>query len=679
MQVEDKYKIPPIIHFIWAGGEKNLDDKGLANIAKWAMLNPGVMPILWVDEKTSGTSFSQLQSEYLERFISIFKKEYKEMFKEEPDSSDLPSFIIKDIRKEGLCKSEGDIVDYAIDRMDPNYGLSSDVLRYRILAREGGIYVDVTDVLSVKEVNGLRKLPSVVFEMNVLKEENPKHVVFLDHLSQKLNPSSIELGNFSFKSLTSMDPSQAEIYLNSLHIGNDTFICTPYNPYIQFLSQHAEQNLLVKNNFSAMVNMAYSAHNVKDMTIEATGPLCVKNLLFNPQTGEFGQSKSSPFTYVKTIKGQAIAIKPVRCSSYQITQPIQNTRLWNNVGLSLDKINNVETACNKLIALIKMESELMGILRLEDHLRTISAVAKKLNSSPEEAKTLLLKLIVEQINFKEIQVVQLVSSNALIVEFCQKHDLMKKTFLTQPVNLDDFNNQAGMFLKIFESVTNMGAFNVNVFSDKLLPTITTNNLNSLFKPLELMDIIDKIDRGVEFMAMLKKNSKMFPMAHNLMTGNAAEQIEQQYFKATIQKYAKIMEIFAEVFIQNGMPVKELMALNEKIVALGGNNKLSELNSKYKANGDLGLALRRAANEGNLEAVKYLSKLIDVNEPGAASGKTALHVAAEGGHTAVVKFLLEEAKANANIEDKNKNRALDLAKDTITQNLLKEYTQPKKTY
>jgi hypothetical protein len=52
MQSVDEIVIPPLMHFIWAGGTKKLpEDKGMRNIAKWQLVNSKFQPVLWVDPK----------------------------------------------------------------------------------------------------------------------------------------------------------------------------------------------------------------------------------------------------------------------------------------------------------------------------------------------------------------------------------------------------------------------------------------------------------------------------------------------------------------------------------------------------------------------------------------------------------------------------------------------------
>ena len=70
-----------------------------------------------------------------------------------------------------------------------------------------------------------------------------------------------------------------------------------------------------------------------------------------------------------------------------------------------------------------------------------------------------------------------------------------------------------------------------------------------------------------------------------------------------------------------------------------------------------LRLRQASARGNITQVEKLlkeNKNININSKSTASGKTALHRAAEDGHIALVAYLLE-SKADLSVGD-NKGRS-----------------------
>ena len=99
---EGEYLIPPIIHFIWLGGP--LPDKNRECIRTWEVLHPGWTIRIWRDE-------------------------------------DVPAFGLKN--------------QAAFDRAE-NFGEKSDIFRYEILYRFGGVYAD-TDFECIKPFDVLHK------------------------------------------------------------------------------------------------------------------------------------------------------------------------------------------------------------------------------------------------------------------------------------------------------------------------------------------------------------------------------------------------------------------------------------------------------------------------------------------------------------------------------------------
>lgn len=106
---------PKLLHFIWAGGTRAMPAEGLANVARWAEANPDFAVRVWIDEQS------------------------------DPDArGKYPAGLT-------LCDI-GDLagppveVRYELDGLWPNFGASSDLLRYAILHRLGGVYIDCLDV-----------------------------------------------------------------------------------------------------------------------------------------------------------------------------------------------------------------------------------------------------------------------------------------------------------------------------------------------------------------------------------------------------------------------------------------------------------------------------------------------------------------------------------------------------
>lgn len=96
-------KIPRVIHFIW-GGENAFPQKSVDNIRSWITRHPGWVFKFWTDRSSRSLPVSEMQ---------------QHLFSE----LELPYI--------GSCFADS-----------KNWGEKSDLLRYEILYREGGIYVD---------------------------------------------------------------------------------------------------------------------------------------------------------------------------------------------------------------------------------------------------------------------------------------------------------------------------------------------------------------------------------------------------------------------------------------------------------------------------------------------------------------------------------------------------------
>ncbi len=125
--------IPKILHFIWVG-QAMLDER-IANVKNWARLNPSFKVYLWLDKIGDQRN-------------SIFGNAYTNSVKVTSEkfalSSDTPNNIeLRDV--DALSKIDAyfnECVRFEIDKLRPNYGSASDLLRLLILDNFGGAYYD---------------------------------------------------------------------------------------------------------------------------------------------------------------------------------------------------------------------------------------------------------------------------------------------------------------------------------------------------------------------------------------------------------------------------------------------------------------------------------------------------------------------------------------------------------
>lgn len=343
MDKPELVEVPKIIHTIWAGGDIPMIEKNLKNIVEWAEKNPEHEIYLWVDNDTS-------RKYPLEGYKALFEKYGLEVYSENApkntEKRNKSPIIIKDIEKNKVCS---EFARYEINRLKSNYGASSDLLRYIILYRYGGAYID----------SDIKPGITPLMACRIFSEPLPNHVLFIDHLSQVLQPIQSELESFKLRF------EESEMKRN--RIGNDTFICTKGNPLMLEISKQAERNYLL-HTIHQKLRAAYDAHNIKGVTIERTGPELIKQLL--------RESKQvSPDKCEMIIEGKVIEIMPVRSLRMSLTNPQENTHNW--LGLPITRCNNLEQALERSIDAIKFEIKYFRILRLDDHIDEIVASTGK--------------------------------------------------------------------------------------------------------------------------------------------------------------------------------------------------------------------------------------------------------------------------------------------------------------
>jgi len=114
-QPEKLYCVPRVIHFIWVG--EQIPEKYQKNINTFTTINPDYQVVLWTEVITDEIRKS------------------------------LANVTIRDLTKEIVDYSTKDLVDN-----ESNFGGKSDILRYEVVYRNGGVYFD-TDSISVRPLH----------------------------------------------------------------------------------------------------------------------------------------------------------------------------------------------------------------------------------------------------------------------------------------------------------------------------------------------------------------------------------------------------------------------------------------------------------------------------------------------------------------------------------------------
>lgn len=313
--------MPKIIHFIWAGGPKPFPNDSV--IQAWREKNPDCQIILWVDKSTTSSSvFQQYKS----------KLHYQECGKEGPSLGtvlatrasptesppDMPLVVFEDIAKlfedarkvlpKKLVEQAEACIRYEIERFHPNYGASSDILRYLILTTYGGAYFD-SDVLV-----GKHPIPLNHFGENTYKVTGKTQGV--------------------------------------LRVGNDAFVCSPGHQHMVGILKYALKSYQDEmfNNPDKYDVVSY----VATMTPSKTGP----DLVLTYMNEHMGVS------YVKKLPP-----KECRLSTKCYTPTSANDRNW--IGVPIKSCLFINDSLQVAQKSLRFECHTIGILRMAAHIRDI--------------------------------------------------------------------------------------------------------------------------------------------------------------------------------------------------------------------------------------------------------------------------------------------------------------------
>lgn len=319
-------RLPRIIHFVWAGGEKIMVEAAFETVVGWYKTNrkDGFQVWIWVDSKSD----PKVEEKYSKSYEVLFGSK---------------GIRLRDIQE---LRYWGDIaghVRYEIDRLWPNYGASSDMIRYAALREHGGAYFD-TDVPPNKPLN--------------------HRGVFDDPLPDWFVAS---------------DDSQA-----SKSIGNDTFICSAEHPLmrdiLRLASSHYEESGYSRQGHRNNARSYNSFEYRMNSTVERTGPTVVaralleKNLLEGPVDPLRGGKivsyirEDTTEYYINRLPAKH-RIDP---GVLNVTEEESNTLGWMRVPVKqMDFQDAVEVAARSMI----FEIQVMGMLRLVSHVSEIAIAA----------------------------------------------------------------------------------------------------------------------------------------------------------------------------------------------------------------------------------------------------------------------------------------------------------------
>ncbi|MBA3535918.1 MAG: hypothetical protein H0T84_04820 [Tatlockia sp.] len=487
--------IPKIIHFIWAGGEKLLPENNIARIKAWADKNPDFETFLWIDKKTTTR---------LADYYSIF------------EFNENPKIILKDITEEGVVDEYS---RYHIDRLRPNYGASSDLLRYSILSKIGGAYFDSDETVD--------------------NETNPLNYEGLFDSDEEV---ILKITQFTQGRET---------------LGNDAFICTPNHP----LMINFYENAKIKHRIPKDI-LYYSPYNFEETifkmswTIGTTGPesiveLCLIRDMLKKATQSTGY-------YIDTIYNNGVYYqKKLKDSSLILDRSCYKSILSNEINWihSVDKkCTNLDEAIQITLGSIHFEVNNIGFLRIDDH---VSNIIKSLgcestikicksqysrNPTSEElaiAEKLIKALINSQLDLSACKLIQLATRYQCVANYYRE--------FTPTLHDGDINNLDALFISsinikpvFFNNYVSHLYNQVRECFNRNIAALNTTHIEQLAK---INYIIGhwKVDKEVELIKTQVKNAislTISAIVANLITNTKTASLSRNETKELCQSFMK---------------------------------------------------------------------------------------------------------------------------------------------
>lgn len=472
-------RIPEIIHFVWLNVRPGIPTENIATMVKWMLDNPGFKVFLWVDPKTCATTFSQLEQQYRHDFT----EKYHDLNKS--DRHDVDNFIVKDCRQEGVCAEVDNIVDYELGKIVPNYGASSDIVRYRALLKYGGSYFDF-DVLPASNLKrSLAKLPD-------------GHIFIADHLRQK-NIASFTQADYDLFSYEWGD------------FGNDNMICTPNNPVMQSITDQVEKvnyHLTEDSDPMLIAARAYYSRNIREMTIAGAGPGVGRKLLPTIPVMEPFIEGDRRRGFTTEYHGVKSLVLPLKSAQHQLAKPfieygertnvaLYNARTWIRVDVNYAHFADFAAVEKSILSTIAVEQDNFKVCRLMDHYNDLLNAARYYQVDTTHAVNEFMEKVAGIIQPNKILAVQRINKIPVIEQFYQQFQLSGKTYFDDPVIAKHIVNWV-MSHELLESES-LRENNLMMTNPKLFE----NFLRDACRETESLMMLNKLIQGVAFIKFIK--------------------------------------------------------------------------------------------------------------------------------------------------------------------------------
>lgn len=424
------YQVSKVLHYIWVG-TKIMPEQSIDFVLRWAFQNPDVPIIIYVDGKSYLGGFKAIREAYLKKLEEMAQVPNDERIKNliKDLSSPKPTYLqLKDIDSENLSDER---IRYEIDRFYPNYGASSDLLRYKILSKMGGIYFD-SDI----EPTDINLTESGIFNLHT------HHMLHYNSHAQGFTQSTVVCGDALAS--TPNNPDIMKLWTAATDITK--------NPKWQF----PEYRMLVMYNLD-------KPEFRKEFTIDTTGP---GTLVYS---GVESKKNANVGNFIFKNKS--------------LVQAANNTGTW--LVPKANRYSTPEEALNMMLNSIKFEVKTYGFLRLDTH---IGYLIKTDLFDQHEAVMKLLPLLDGELSSirDKIEFIDISFHYPETVEFSQKNSLISKIPLWPDHDSENFK-YALLAALSRDRISERGAFLLQYGTHNPLPKSDTNDI--LFQ--RLIDICNQ--------------------------------------------------------------------------------------------------------------------------------------------------------------------------------------------
>jgi hypothetical protein len=221
-----------------------------------------------------------------------------------------------------------------------------------------------------------------------------QHVLYVDHCSQHTKAIIVDqaqrsgLGEKAMRQTLDVLQKAIDSFDRGYFLGNDTLMCTPHNPLVSQMARDAESHYqLVPPLSTKMLERAYAAHHVKEVTMKNTGPSVLARSLADVTSSKHSVSGSRVHYRSIGVDGVSVLVGPVRTPDYSLTEPDKPGLMWLKTPV-FRQVKSKEEAIAAVMQALNFKVEHFRILRLNDHMDFLRMSCGCLSMTVTETDTL---------------------------------------------------------------------------------------------------------------------------------------------------------------------------------------------------------------------------------------------------------------------------------------------------